>query len=320
MLSTTGALFRATSSVGRRGTGSASATGVPSLAEDWRTDASSGKLSTMAEIPAEIGAYYAAGEEQRRLEQGPFKLERARTQEILRRHLPAAPAEILDVGGGAGVYALWLSAAGYTVRLVDPVPLHVEQARLESEARASGRLAQTLLGDARQLPHADGSQDAVLLLGPLYHLTERSDRLTALRHARRVLRPGGWLFAAAISRFASLFAGLFEGHLLDPAFAAIVERDLKEGQHRNPTGAFQYFTTAFFHRPDELRAEVLEAGFRAEAVLGIEGPGWLLSDFDTRWADPRMRELMLSSARAVETEAALLGLSPHLMAVARRPG
>ena len=274
----------------------------------------------MAELPTEIGAYYAAGKEQRRLEQGPFKLERARTEEILLRHLPPPPAEILDVGGGAGVYALWLAAAGHVVRLLDPVPLHVEQARRESEGRADGRLAETLLGDARQLPQADGSQDAVLLLGPLYHLTDRADRLTALREARRVLRPGGGLFAAAIGRFASLLAGLFEGHLRDPAFAAIVERDLKDGQHRNPTGGFDYFTTAFFHRPDELRAEVREAGFAVDAVLGIEGPGWLLPDFDAHWADPRMRELVLASAQRVEAEPTLLGVSPHLIAVAHRPG
>jgi ubiquinone/menaquinone biosynthesis C-methylase UbiE len=274
----------------------------------------------VAELRREIGAYYAAGKEQRRLEQGPFKLERARTEEIVLRHLPPPPAEIVDVGGGAGVYALWLAAAGYTVRLVDPVPLHVEQARAESGKHGEGRLAEVLLGDARRLPQADGSHDAVLMLGPLYHLTDRADRLTALREARRVLRPGGGLFAAAIGRFASLLAGLFEGHLLDPAFAAIVQQDLKDGQHRNPTGGFDYFTTAFFHRPEELRAEVLEAGFAVDAVLGIEGPGWLLSDFDTRWADARKRELILAAARAVETEPALLGVSPHLIAVAHRPG
>jgi SAM-dependent methyltransferase len=272
----------------------------------------------MTGLLAEILAYYRAGLEQRRLEKGPFKLERARTEEILLRHLPPPPAEVLDVGGGAGAYALWLAGAGYAVRLVDPVPLHVDQARLESETRTGGRLAETLVGDARQLPHADGSQDVVLLLGPLYHLTSRVDRLTALSEARRVLRPGGWLFAVGISRFASLLAGLFEGHLEDPAFASIVERDLNDGQHRNPTGALEYFTTAFFHHPDELRTEVLEAGFTLDAILGLEGPGWLLSAFDVHWADAGMRERILNSARAVEGERTLLGVSPHLMAVARK--
>jgi hypothetical protein len=99
-----------------------------------------------------------------------------------------------------------------------------------------------------------------------------------------------------------------------------VDQDLKDGQHRNPTGGLKYFTTAFFHRPEELRTEVLEAGFALDAILGVEGPGWLLSDFDAHWADAGMRELILTSARAVEAEPTLLGVSPHLMAVARRPG
>jgi ubiquinone/menaquinone biosynthesis C-methylase UbiE len=274
----------------------------------------------MARLLAEILAYYGAGVEQQRLEKGPFKLERARTEEILLRDLPAPPSEVLDVGGGAGAYAMWLADAGYVVRLVDPVPLHVDQARQESDSRTRGRLAETLVGDARQLPHADESQDVVLLLGPLYHLTDRRDRLTALGEARRVLRPGGWLFAAGISRFASLLAGLFEGHLQDPAFASIVEQDLKNGQHRNPTGGLKYFTTAFFHHPEELRTEVQEAGFALGRILGVEGPGWLLSEFDSHWADARMRELILTSARSVEAEPTLLGLSPHLLAVARRVG
>ena len=73
---------------------------------------------------------------------------------------------------------------------------------------------------------ADASVDAVLLLGPLYHLTERADRVRALAEGRRVLRPGGVLAAAAISRYASAVDGLFRGHLREPGFEAIVERDL----------------------------------------------------------------------------------------------
>ena len=102
-------------------------------------------------------------------------------------------------------------------------------------------------------------------------------------------------------------------------FAAIVERDLQDGQHRNPRGGLEYFTTAFFHRPDELRDELREAGLAVEGVLGIEGPGWLLSDFDRRWADAAARGRILDAARSVEAEPTMLGVSPHLLAVARRP-
>ncbi len=157
----------------------------------------------------------------------------------------------------------------------------------------------------------------MLLLGPLYHLTEESDRLRALGEARRVLAPGGWLFAAGISRFASLLAGLVEGLMRDPAYVAIVERDVADGQHRNPT-AVDYFTTAYFHQPHELTSEIARAGLTVLELLGVEGPGWLMPDLESRWSDGRERDLLLWAARVVEREPTLLGLSPHLLVVARR--
>jgi hypothetical protein len=127
------------------------------------------------------------------------------------------------------------------------------------------------------------------------------------------------LCAAAVGRFASLFDALFHERHGDPVFRTIVERDLRDGQHRNPTERAEYFTTAFLHRPDELEAEVREAGFTTVEVVGIEGPGGLLPDFARRWADPTDREYILWAARALDREPALLGLSDHLLAVARKP-
>jgi ubiquinone/menaquinone biosynthesis C-methylase UbiE len=150
----------------------------------------------------EIADYYGRGEELGRL-QGPFRLEFTRTQELLNRYLPDPPAVVLDVGGGPGVYSAWLAERGYEVHLLDPVELHLRQAR-----EASDRIASAELGDARALPYPDDTADAVLLLGPLYHLQEPTDRRRALEEARRVLRPGGLLTAAAITRFASTIDGL----------------------------------------------------------------------------------------------------------------
>jgi SAM-dependent methyltransferase len=265
-------------------------------------------------LPPEALAYYARGREAGRLGEGHGVLEFARTCDILERWLPGPPADVLDVGGGPGAYAVWLAARGYRVVLIDPVPLHVAQA--QAAAARAGRALLARAGDARRLEEPDGAWDAVLLLGPLYHLTERAERLRALREARRVLRPGGRLFAVGISRFASLLSGLFDGLLADPAFRAIVERDLVDGQHRNPT-RHDYFTTSFFHRPEELPAEVAEAGFAVEALLGVEGPSWPLPDLATRWADPAVRDQVLAAARAVEREPSLLGFHPHILAVAR---
>ena len=265
----------------------------------------------------EILDHYAQVDEDSRLQQGWFQLELARTQELIQRTVKQPPAQILDVGGGSGIYSAWLASLGYEVRLLDPVAKHLGQA-LSRSARQRKPIAGIRQGDARHLEENDSSADAVLLLGPLYHLTERGDRVTSLREAFRVLRPGGVVLAAAISRFASLFDSLRNGFFAEPLFASILERDLAEGQHRNPTGNPQYFTTAFFHRPQELAAEMTEAGFRVEELVAIEGPGWLAGDFDDLWTDQGQRRRLLESIRKVEHEPAILGASPHFIAVGRK--
>jgi ubiquinone/menaquinone biosynthesis C-methylase UbiE len=269
-------------------------------------------------LPEEVQGYYALGGEQGRLEEAYFPLERARTQELVARHLPPPPGVVLDVGGAAGPYAFWLAAQGYEVHLVDPVPLHVRQAEETSRARETGRLASLRVGDARRLDFGDATADAVLLLGPLYHLTGRRDRLAAVAEARRVLKPGGLVFAAAISRYASLLDGLRGSVFDDEAFARIVERDLADGQHRNDTGVPAFFTTAFFHHPVELTAEMQEAGLALDGLFAVEGPGAFVPDFGRRWEDPASRERLLDLVRRVEREPTLLGVSPHLLAVGRR--
>jgi SAM-dependent methyltransferase len=259
----------------------------------------------------EIQRFYQETNEAGRLLSGSGMLEKARTQEILLRHLPAAPARILDVGGGPGEYAGWLSSLGYEVYLLDAVPKHIEQAGVLP-------LAGVYLGDARALPCEDGFADAVLMLGPLYHLTERPDRIQALSEARRGLREGGVVCAAAISRWASLLHSLVDGFFDKEEFWPILQRDLAEGQHRNDTGSPLYFTTSVFHRPDELRKELSDAGFSAVTVTGVEGPGWIVKDFDETWFDEARRERILTLVRQVENEAPLLGCSMHLIACGKK--
>ncbi len=274
--------------------------------------------SLPAGFDADIAAYYARAPEESRLREGAAQLEFARTCEIILRLGPPAPAVVLDVGGGPGRYARWLAGLGYEVHLIEPVSRLVELAR-HADRDSPRPLAGCRIGDARALDRPDRSADLVLLLGPLYHLPDAADRVRALAEAHRVLRPGGVLFAAAISRFASALDGLVRDLLGDPDFADIVERDLASGRHRNPTARLDYFTTAYFHHPDELAGEVRDAGFRLEGLFGLEGPGWLLQDFERRWADPPGRDALLRVARALEAEPTLLGVSAHLLAVGRCP-
>jgi ubiquinone/menaquinone biosynthesis C-methylase UbiE len=267
----------------------------------------------------EMDAYYMQGRESGRLANAGGELERLRTEAILAAHLPAPPAVILDVGGAAGAYAIALARKGYAVHLVDPIDLHVQQARTHAES-AGVTLASISKGDARWLDFPSSSADALLLLGPLYHLIEREDRLKALREAWRVLRPGGVLFAAAISRFASLIDGLSRGTFGEAEFRKIVATDLQNGLHSNHAGNLEYFTTAFFHRPEELAAEVGEAGFTEVHLGAIEGPAWSTARFAEIWSDGPLKEQLLEFLSLIEGEPSLIGASAHFMAVAQRPG
>ena len=242
---------------------------------------------------------------------GLGQLELIRTQILLQRYLPPPPASVLDVGGGPGVYAYWLDAAGYEVDLIDIVPRHIRQAT-ERGVRAT-------LGDARELPLPDRTRDAVLLLGPLYHLQEPHDRLQVVGEAIRVAKPGAPVFAAAISRFAPAIDGLDSGFFDDPAFAGLLEGVTANGRHHNPTGNPDYFTTSFFHLPDELEREMQDAGLADVEVLAIEGIGWAASDLDERMARIEDQQKLLQLLKQLEREPSILGASPHLLGVGLTP-
>jgi 2-polyprenyl-3-methyl-5-hydroxy-6-metoxy-1,4-benzoquinol methylase len=274
----------------------------------------------MTDVPDEIVHHYRSFDEDARIRQGYGQLELLRTQEIVRNYLRGfrngRGLHIVDIGGATGVHASWLAEDGHRIQIFDVVPEHVETA--QSRAAATPAI-EAAWGDARQLPSPDHSFDVALLFGPLYHLTARPGRLRALQEAIRVVRPGGLIFIAAISRFASLFDGLSRGFLFDAEFRHMVETDLADGQHRNPGQHPGWFTTAYFHRPEELEGECRDAGLDVVAIHGVEGLAGWLPQLAERWETPSYREVILQAARAIEKEDSLLGLSAHYIAVTQTP-
>ncbi|MBB2947870.1 SAM-dependent methyltransferase [Actinoplanes lutulentus] len=260
----------------------------------------------MATIDA-ISGYYDRGGEVARLHAGRGRLEFLRTQDVLRRRLPAAPARILDVGGGAGAHARWLAADGYPVRLVDPMPLHVEHAGAIDGVDA-------VLGDARRLDEPDAAYQATLLLGPLYHLPDRDERVTALREAARVTAPGGVVAAATISRYAGLYDTLIRGRYPEPEVRRITDAELVTGVHE-PFDQ-DLFTLAYFHHPDEIAGEFADAGLTGATTYALEGGAWLFADRDGWLEGDERTQALLEALRSVEEEPAMFGISSHLLTVA----
>lgn len=239
------------------------------------------------------------------------RMELIRTQELLRRFLPPAPAHVLDVGGATGIHAEWLVKDGYDVTLVDPVPRHVESASAVCSA---------LIGDARDLPQSNDSFDVVQLLGPLYHLPDCDDRRKALAEAFRVVRPGGLVAAAAINRYASLFEHVTYAHLHNDRMYDSVSKILETAVYDGARG----FALSYFHRAEELAGELAASGLTDVQVFGIEGPAWsLVKTAEQQPGEGPTEELIasaMSAARMAEPYPELLAASSHLLAIGRAPG
>ncbi|MCD0446612.1 class I SAM-dependent methyltransferase [Glycomyces sp. A-F 0318] len=265
------------------------------------------------ELETEIAAYYERGGERERLTRNARgRLEFARMQDLLRRILPGKDLDVLDVGGATGIHSAWLAADGHRVTLVDPVASQVAVA-----ARLPG--VEAVVGDARELPCGDSSFDAVLLMGPLYHLTDRAQRVQALAEARRCTRPGGVVAAVTINRSAAwndylLFGAGGEDKGLSPDGSL---RILREGDLRYYEQ--DVFTTAYLAHPGEVASEFADAGLAGAAQYAVQGfPGYI-PELERLIDDERLRGHLMEGLRVIESEPSLLGASNHLLTAAGLP-
>lgn len=261
-------------------------------------------------VDARVQAYYAGRtgwDEHARLTtytaQGP--VEHIRTQELIRQRL-APGARVLDVGGATGVHAAPLAQDGYDVLLVDPVAEQVARAAEHGTFPARVGDARDLAAPGLDLP--DDGFDAALVLGPLYHLVTREDRLRALREAARVTRPGGVVMAAGITRLAALVGGAYE--TFGPtAWQEFLEYGIAPDDI--------VFPAAHFHDAAELAQEMTAAGLSDVVVHGVEGPaGGALERVavDAPHA-PDLIDAALMLARALSTTPGVPDMSQHVLAI-----
>jgi ubiquinone/menaquinone biosynthesis C-methylase UbiE len=240
-------------------------------------------------------------------------LVRLRTWDIFDRYLPPS-GRLLDVGGGPGAHAAHLAEKGFDVLLLDPVEKHLQAARRRA-ASTEQRTFEVGPGDARELAVPDASLDVVLLMGPLYHLVDASDRQKALREAHRVLKPGGTLLAEIICRHAWVLDATLRDRLSEPDIWDVFTRNIETGLSQDPGTLSDGGFWAYFHRPEELRSELSSAGFANVELVAVEGFGWLLGELE-RWF--QVPGPLLRVIRLTETEPSMLGCSAHVIGAATR--
>lgn len=259
--------------------------------------------------------YYQISDEDSRMQNNP--LEYIRCKEIISRYLTNEKMVILDAGGATGAFSLWLAEQGHDVNLLDIIPKHIEIARRHEKEKGL-KLSSAIVGDARELPFEDCSFDLVLLMGPLYHLIDRSDRIKVIKEAYRVLKPGGKVICEYISRYASMFDGFRFGLINDPEFIPIMHQDIESGLHINTSKTKKYFTDSYFHLPEEVAPELEEGCFIFEDLIALTSFGNILDGVEENLNNPQYKELLLKTIRMLEKEPSLMGVSSHYIGVARK--
>ena len=264
-----------------------------------------------------IKKFYSNEIEKDRLELEFFKLEGIRTKEIIGRFLSKDKMSIADIGGGAGYYAFWLQEKGHHVSLVDLSPKNIELVNKYSHDTGI-HLTNTEIGDATELKFKEKQFDLVLLLGPMYHLINKEERVKALSEAKRILKPSGILLTAIISRYASLIDGFKRDLITNDEFEKILINDLQTGIHINPTENLEYFTTAYFHTPAEIKMEIAESGLKFDKLIAIESFGWIADNFQAKSQDSKYMKKLQRIISMVETNSDIIAMSPHIIAIARK--
>jgi SAM-dependent methyltransferase len=267
-------------------------------------------------ISRDLEFFYDRASEETRLEKGMGVFEFERVKVLIDKYLSDRPATILDIGGGTGKYAEWLSMKGHKVVLVDPVPKHIQLAHRRA-GRSKNRFG-VKLGEARELDFPDNSADLVILHGPLYHLQNKSDREKAIKEAKRVAKKDGTILGFSINYTASTLVGLLQGLIHKRSFFGMCREELTTGLHNPPPDFPWLLAEAYYHRPDELKKEFEEQDLLYLNTYAIEGMAWLDKSYFSSMSSEKGRTTLEELVGLTENDANLLAFSPHMMIASRK--
>jgi len=268
----------------------------------------------MTDDISDIAAYYNRNpaREHRRLEENQLEFEL--TWRFLDGYLPAN-GNILEIGAGTGRYTLGLAQRGWHITAVDLSKEVLKECQKYLNNAGFQENVDYILGDARNLSMVSQKDyDAVLMMGPLYHLVEKSDRQMALREAYNRLRPGGVIFSAFISRYGIL------GEILKYVPDSIDDQEqvisvLTKGRDKQdwPKGGFR----AYFARVEEIIPLHEDIGFETIKLAGVE-PAISADDESYNVLKGERRELWLNLLYEISDQPSIIGASQHLLYIGRK--
>ncbi|PQJ77536.1 class I SAM-dependent methyltransferase [Polaribacter glomeratus] len=267
-------------------------------------------------ISKELDDFYNKASEETRLEKGMGIFEFERIKELIELHVSNPKATIIDVGGGTGKYSEWLAKKGHIVHLVEPVLKHIKLA--EKRAHKLKNPFSVAIGEAKKLPFKNETADLVILHGPLYHLQKREDRVATILEAKRVLKKGGIILGFAINATASTVVGLMNGMIHANSFFEMCKEELTTGIHNAPKDFPFLLADAFYHKPQDLKAEFLEQNLNFINLFAVEGMIWLDNEYFANMLDKKKSKTLKALQTLTQNDEYLLPFSPHMMIAVKK--
>ncbi len=251
--------------------------------------------------------------EENRLER--HQLEADITWRYLNLYLPPR-GRLLEIGFGTGFYTFPLAKRGYQITAIDLADEYLTRCKAKAQKLNLSDQIDFRTGDARQMEGIPrGEFEAVLLMGPLYHLLLETDRTAALRSAYACLKPGGVIFSALISRF-GILGGLIKDN---PSWIENQEEVwsvVRQG-HRPanaPRGGFR----GYYVRLDEIAPRHERVGFRTLKIAGVE-PAISADDESYNTLKGKQRDLWLDLLFEISSEQSMVASSRHILYIGQRP-
>ena len=279
-----------------------------------------------------IKNYYKHFDEKNRLQSdNSGKLEFLMTMSVLEKYLPAVGAKkpecaiadgaefsILDLGGGAGVYAFPLAERGYKVTLADLSETLLAQAKNKKEEDNVPNLISCDQINATDLSYYnDNSFDVVLLFGPLYHLLENSERSACIKEIHRVLKPGGKVFASFIPYLSGSIA------LLSRFYWRPEQVDIntlcevfKSGQFKNLSDSG--FQEGYYPTSEEIENLFDGNGFEKIVLRSIRGFGYEKEDMIYKFENTPDFDKIIGLINDTAADKSIVEMCGHAIYVGRK--
>jgi S-adenosylmethionine-dependent methyltransferase len=264
----------------------------------------------------DIQAFYDGAIEQEDIRLQRHQLERDITWRYLEKYLPPS-GSVLDIGAGTGAYAIPLAKRGYKVTAVDLSSKLIELCQKRVSAEGLEKNVRFFVADTRDLSDIkDSDFDAVLLMGPLYHLVLEEDRKTALGEAYNRLKRGGIIFSAFISRY-GIWGNVMKNIPESIEDQVAVRSVLDSG--RDPEGTQAYDFRAYFAKVSEIAPLHEEIGFKTLVLAGVE-PAISADDESYNKLEGTRRKLWFDLLYELSKEQSIIAASQHLLYIGVKPG